>query len=148
MNCLLLKQHSAEKGEWLEHKKQFQVTVAKSGIYLVEIDEPSKIVMNFEMSSISRVEFLENRINKIATDESTPVFAIKFLSDAANLQFRTNVEAFAIPHNYNASSFAAMDTKFHFPDLSDPDVQEFVSSLLYTDGFQDFVSEIKKMIDK
>ena len=148
IDCSLLRCQSLDKDEWLQFRKTLKVSVSSSGIHVLDTDS-SSTVLDFPIDSIQKVEFMRNGINRIFCGSEDRDIAIKILTDKDCQQFRRAVEFSGISFSniLLSSNSNIIDEQFCLPDLSKPEVHEFIMNLLYADGFQDFVTELQRMID-
>ena len=148
IDCSLLRCQSLDRDEWLQYRKALKVSVSSSGINVLDTNS-SSMVLDFPIHSIEKVEFMRNGINRIFCGPENRDLAIKISTEEGCRQFRRAVEFCGISFSNSLLSpnSTIMDEQFCLPDLSKPEVHEFIMDLLYADGFQDFVAELKKMID-
>eukprot|EP01036_Dinobryon_divergens_P025621 gene25621-34189_t len=124
------------------------VAVSPSGISVLDKNSSSAI-LEFPIHKIQKVEFMSKGINRIFCGPENRDMAIKILSDAECQEFKRAMEVCGIPIliSSTANKSTIIDEEFRFPDLTNPEVREFITDLLYTDGFQHFVTDLKRMID-
>lgn len=149
IDCCLLRCQSLDSGEWLQYRQPMSVTISStSGISVLD-QNSSSVVLEFPIHKIQKVEFMTKGINRIFCGLENRDMAIKILSDADCQEFRRAMEICGIPIliSSTANNSSIIDEQFRFPDLTNPEVHEFITDLLHTDGFQHFVTDLKRMID-
>lgn len=148
IDCYLLRFQSLDSDDWLQYRETMNVTVSPTGISVLDKNSSSAI-LEFPIHKIQKVEYMANGINRIFCGAENRGIAIKILSDADCQEFRRAMEVCGIPNliSSTANKSTIIDEEFRFPDLTNPEVREFITDLLYTDGFQHFVTDLKRMID-
>lgn len=132
----------SDQGEWVELRKEAVLQCASSGLVVRE-KASNSLLADFPISSILKMTRLKSDL--VTIDTSGNKTALRFLNAAEAAQFCVVVSNALWPIT-DKSLLSNNSDEFTIPNLDDPAVQEFVFKLLFSDEFEDFVVDLKKLL--
>ena len=140
--CTFLR-YSPEQNTWLQNAKKCSCDVSNGGITIRDIE--GSLVCDLPRASIKTVESMNSIVARINSNTSVRI-ALKFDTPASLQSTFRNLREIEIPcTDVSAPSSATSATSM--PDLSDPNVQEFVLQLLFREDFAEFCADLNQLFE-
>jgi len=131
-------------GIWIELRNKVSILIAESGLLVRDL-ATNILIADFPVVTIQSIITITEYIVLINTNDIK--IAFKFCEQSKTGLFLTSLHEAKMNHLIKSGNGAAADP-FIQPNLNDPNVQEFILMLLFSNDFKQFVHDLKVLLNK
>ena len=139
--CNILRMNEINN-EWMELSSDSVITIS-TGLIVVRDMTTRSLQIDLPASSVERTEFIDHvNLIKITTKTRDVPMGLSLKNLASLTMLKESMTTHGIKH-----SDIVRENSLEMPNLSHPQVQEYVLKLMFSDDFSDFVDDLQHLLE-